>query len=709
MVGEELLPTYGYDTLSAANGEEALRIIAEDQPDLILLDVQMPELSGIEVLQLMQEQQLDVPVIVMTAHGSESVAVEAFRQGATDYLIKPFDMDLAVAAIEQQLAHIELEREKERLTRELLVARKGLEQRVRELTALFGISKSVTSLLDLDKVLERVLEAAVFIARAEEGALWLLESDTGELILRSEKGLDRQREALHRLSTQDSLTRQAFKDLRPIRLEGGVGEDGTGSQSSYQAQALLSVPLVSKGQPVGVLAVANRSHGHAFTLSNETTLQTLADYATIAIENAKAYQATDQALEERLTELTHLYHIAKTVTSTLDQEQVFDLITARINDMFNVEAGSVLLLDDETQELTFVTTCMGSDQPLHGLSLERGQGIAGQVALSGEPALVNDAYGDNQFYGQIDRATGFVTRSILCVPLMIHDRCIGVIELLNKVDGPFTSDDTERLSNVASSVAIALENARLYQEAQEIHREKSRFVATMAHQLRSPLTTIKGYSDMLLSGATGSLPVPSEESVEQIQAQASNLIGLMEDLLDIARLETGETQLQLEPVSLREVVSQLTSSLEQRFKEKDLRLIVRASARLPDVLGDRERISQVLMTLLINAYLYTLPKGRITIEARRQRGRRQRHRMRWITVSVSDTGIGIEQEEQPKVFQRFYRADHPLVQHHRGRGLSLSIAKSLVELHRGKIWVESAPGKGSTFRFTLPVAPPGGA
>jgi signal transduction histidine kinase len=184
----------------------------------------------------------------------------------------------------------------------------------------------------------------------------------------------------------------------------------------------------------------------------------------------------------------------------------------------------------------------------------------------------------------------------------------------------------------------------------------------------------------------------------------------MEDLLDVARLETGETQLQFEPVSLREVVSQLASSFEQRFKDKNLKLTVKVSARLPEVFGDRERISQVLSSLLMNAYLYTLPKGRVTIAAQRQRGclRRRADKNR-ITISVSDTGIGIEQEEQPKVFQRFYRADHPLVQHHRGRGLSLSIARSLVELHRGKIWVESAPGKGSTFRFTLPVARHGGA
>jgi two-component system NtrC family sensor kinase len=705
LMSQDLLPQHGFETLVATNGEQALHAIAEQQPDLVLLDVQMPDISGMDVLREMQRRQLVVPVILMTAYGSESLAIEAFRLGAKDYLVKPFDIGSAVAAIDRQLVQARLEREKERLTRELQRAQSDLQQRVKELTVLFGISKSVTSLLDLDKVLERVVEAAVFIAKAEEGALWLLEPETGELLLRSEKGLDQQRAQLRSLEAQDSLVGQVFRASQPIRLASDSSQDGIRIKADYLARALLSVPLIGKGQPIGVLSVANRTHNRPFTANNEKTLQTLADYATIAIQNARAYQATDQALAQRLEELTHLYQIARMVTSTLEQEQVFDLVAARIREMFRVEAGSLLLLDEEAQELEFVTSWLGDQEPLRGIGLELGQGIAGQVALTQEPALVNDAYSDEKFYSEIDQHTGFVTRSILCVPLMVQDRCIGVIELLNKLDGPFVPEDAERLKDVASPVAIALENAQLYCQAQELHEAKSRFVATMAHQLRSPLTAIKGYSEMLLSGATGQLPDASTDSVRQIQAHANNLVTLMEDLLDIARLETGEAQLQFESTSLKEIVTQLASSLEQRLKDKNLKLSVKVPARLPPIYADRERIGQILSSLLTNAYLYTLPKGRITVEARPLgRRRRRRNDTTWIAISVSDTGIGITTEDQPKVFERFFRAEHPLVQHHPGRGLSLSIAKSLVELHGGRISVESEPGKGSTFQLTLPTA-----
>jgi len=698
---QDFLPEHGYSPLAAATGQQALRLLAEEQPDLVLLDHQLPDISGLEILQQLAEQQQTVPVILMTAYGSESMAVQAFRLGVRDYLIKPFDVEWGLATIERVLAQVRLQRDRERLSQELEQARRDLEQRVKELTVLFGVSKSVTSLLDLDKVLDRVVEAAVFISRADQGALWLPEPQTGRLLLCAEKGLGQRREQIWQLSIEDSLVGQVFRDSRPLRLAGDSGEE-IAIAAGYQARALVSVPLSIKGRTVGVLLVANHHDKRPFAANDEAMLQTLADYATIAIENAQAYQATDKALAQRVEELTYLYDITRTVTSTLDRQRIFDLVAAKIGQMFHVEGGSLLLLHDDSQELEFVTSWLGTIEPLRGLRLKLGQGIAGQVALTRRPMVVNDAYADDRFYTQVDQATGFVTRSILCVPLLVQDRCIGVLELLNKVHGPFTQEDVERLSNVAHPVAIALENARLYREAQQLHEAKSRFVATMARQLRSPLTAIKGYNEMLLSGAMGDLEERQADIVRRIESNTDRLITLMEDLLDISRLETGETRLHLEPVSLAEVVAQLTSSFEKRLMDKNLRLVVRVPSRLPPVYADRQRIGQVLNSLLMNAYLYTLPKGQITLEARLQEGGQGQQAR--VVVSVLDSGIGIAPEDQPRVFERFFRADHPLVRHHPGRGLSLSIARSLVELHGGRIWVESEAGKGSAFRFTLAVA-----
>ena len=200
---EELLPAAGFQALAAAGGEQALMAIAAEQPDLIMLDNQLPDTSGLALLQQLKGQGLEIPVVFMTAHGTESVAVEAFRGGAREYLSKPFDVETALATIERVLAQVRLEQEKETLSRDLERAQQNLKQRVNELTVLFGVSKSVTSQLDLDKVLQRVVEAATFITRAEEGALWLSEPETGELFLRADRGLGQERARLLHL-THDS-------------------------------------------------------------------------------------------------------------------------------------------------------------------------------------------------------------------------------------------------------------------------------------------------------------------------------------------------------------------------------------------------------------------------------------------------------------------------------------------------------------------------
>jgi signal transduction histidine kinase len=553
--------------------------------------------------------------------------------------------------------------------------------------------------------LDRVVEGAVFIARAEEGGLWLLEAEADELHLKAERGLGPARQHLSLLGAEMGLVGQTLRAAEPLWLVAEGGDPDIQVTTGYEVRAFLSVPLVNKGHAVGVLSVSNRAQGRRFTSNDKALIEALADYAVIAIENARMYRATDQALAERVEEVTHLYDIARTVTCTLDPETIFDLVTAKISEMFQVEAGSLLLLDDEAQELEFVTSWMGDQEPLRGVRLKAGQGIVGQVALSHQPAVVNDAYSHSNFCSQVDRETGFVTRSILCVPLVVQDRCTGVLELLNKVDGPFTQEDVERLGNVARPVAIALENARLYREAQELHMAKSRFVSTVARELRSPLTAIKGYSSMLLSGAMGNLEGRAAEGIRKVEASTEYLIDLMEDMLDIARLETGDTRLDLQPVSIGQIVTQISSSFKQRVRDKNLRLAARVSPRLPPVYGDQDRISQILNNLVTNAYLYTLPKGRIAIEARDERNKkRPRGSGEWVVVSVSDTGIGIAAEDQDLIFKRFFRAEHPVVRHHQGRGLSLSIAKSLVELHGGRIWFESTPGVGSTFSFALPVA-----
>ncbi|MGQ9627566.1 MAG: sensor histidine kinase [Anaerolineae bacterium] len=227
------------------------------------------------------------------------------------------------------------------------------------------------------------------------------------------------------------------------------------------------------------------------------------------------------------------------------------------------------------------------------------------------------------------------------------------------------------------------------------HRE-AEFVSVVSHELRTPLTSIKGYADMLMSGMAGEVNDTQKKFLRIIRANAERLSNLVSDLLDIVRLEAGQVKLNLQPLNLGELISETALSVEEHIQEKGLELSLSIPPEVPPVLADRERISQAIKHLLNNAWQYTPAGGKISVSLNSGGGE--------LLVRISDTGIGISSEDRARLFTRFFRADHPLVRERSGAGLGLSLVKSIVELHGGKIWVESEPDAGSTFSFTLPLA-----
>ncbi len=282
---DTVLPHCGYRTVSASTGAQAWRVINRHHPHVVLLDVSLPDVNGLDLVERLRFQEIKTPVIVMTGHGTEETAVRAFRLGVRDYLIKPFSADQVGAAIEGALRLSRLEEEKERLTRQL-------KQRVQELAVLENIGRSVAAVLDLDTLLKRIVEASVFIARADEGFLVLLDEETHELYLRAAKNVGEDRVRLLRLKVADSMLGQVTRTGQPLRLRGG---DDTASQlkvvTGYLVRALLHVPLASQDQVIGVLSVHNRTRARAFSPHDVERLSALANYAVIALQNASLHEA----------------------------------------------------------------------------------------------------------------------------------------------------------------------------------------------------------------------------------------------------------------------------------------------------------------------------------------------------------------------------------------------------------------------------------
>jgi signal transduction histidine kinase len=333
--------------------------------------------------------------------------------------------------------------------------------------------------------------------------------------------------------------------------------------------------------------------------------------------------------------------------------------------------------------------------------IEPGRGtIAGRVLLEGKPIHIADVQADPEYtMVGISQRTGF--RTILGVPLLREGFPIGVIILGRKSVCPFTEKQVELATTFADQAGIAIENVRLFDEIQDKSRQleeasqhKSQFLANMSHELRTPLNAILGYTELMADGAYGE---PSEKMLgilKRLEANGKHLLGLINDVLDLSKIEAGQLVLELSDYCIQDIAQTVRSTLEPLAADKKLAFKVELAPNLPSGQGDGRRLTQVLINLVGNAIKFT-DAGEVSIKAEAHNGS--------FHVSVRDTGPGISAADQAKLFQEFQQADNAITKKKGGTGLGLAISKRIVEMHGGRIWVESRPGQGSTFTFTLPV------
>jgi signal transduction histidine kinase len=302
---EYILKPNGYQYITAKNGEAGLQRALSEEPDLIIMDQRMPKMTGLEVLGALKKTRTEIPVILMTFHGSEKTAVEALRLGAKDYIIKPFDTEEMLEAIDRALEERRLRTERDKLNQELVRANRQLERRVRELSILYNIGQQVTSLLDPQKVLNRIVEAAVYVTNAEEGALLLIDKESGNLYLRAARNLGEQFARGFRIKVEDSIAGQVVKTGKPFMESGD--EASLKVKTGYLVKSLLYVPVKTSNTVIGIMSVDNKATNRPFTSNDLYLLSALADYAGIAIVNAQLYgrvKAFSKELEQRVEERT---------------------------------------------------------------------------------------------------------------------------------------------------------------------------------------------------------------------------------------------------------------------------------------------------------------------------------------------------------------------------------------------------------------------
>lgn len=386
-----------------------------------------------------------------------------------------------------------------------------------------------------------------------------------------------------------------------------------------------------------------------------------------------------------------LMEISRQLNSTLDLGTLLNRIVHAATELTGTEEASILLLDPATGELRFEAASNLSGSAMAAIPVPMEGSLAGWVATHGVPELVEDARSDSRWFANVDKRLSFTTRNLLAVPMKLHDEVIGVVEAINKRDEqPWTQEDVETLTALANQAATAIQNARLFQQ--------SDFIAEMVHELRTPLAALHASASLL---QRPTLPEPvRREIAAALQMETERLTQMTNDFLDLARLESGRTQLELHACDLLEAVNDCVELVAPQAAERGITIAVHGSALT--VTADLAKLKQVLLNLLTNAIKYNHEHGHIVCRIARYEGNADGP-SQYAVVSVQDTGPGLNEEDRQSVFDKFFRAAST-ARTTSGTGLGLSIARRIVEAHGCEMWVESEPGEGTTFTFTLPLA-----
>jgi signal transduction histidine kinase len=436
-----------------------------------------------------------------------------------------------------------------------------------------------------------------------------------------------------------------------------------------------------------------------FTDKQIALVETFADQAAIAIDNVRLLDELRQSLQQQTSTSDVLKLISR---STFDLKSVLNTLVESAARLCEADIATIAREKDEHYHVVAsYGTPPGYLEYIETVQIERERGsVFGRVSLERKPVQVVDVLADPEYaMGELQKRAGY--RTVLGVPLLREGVPIGLLNVNRTSVRAFTDKQIELVTTFADQAVIAIENVRLFDEIQDKSRQleeasqhKSQFLANMSHELRTPLNAILGYTELMADGAYGE---PSEKMLgilKRLEANGKHLLGLINDVLDLSKIEAGQLVLELSDYCVQDIAQTVRSTLEPLAADKKLALKLELAPGLPPGHGDGRRLTQVLINLVGNAIKFT-DAGEVAINAEAHNGS--------FYVSVRDTGPGISAADQAKLFQEFQQADNAITRKKGGTGLGLAISKRIIEMHGGRIWVESQPGQGSTFTFTLPV------
>ncbi len=564
------------------------------------------------------------------------------------------------------------------------------------LAALYEVSRALGSTLNLDESLTLAVDSAIRLTGAERGFLMLFDGEAGdgELVFRVARNAKQEMLEESAFEVSRSVVREVGHTHTPVVTTNAQQDPRFSMQDSVINFALLSVmavPLMMRGRNLGVLYVDNKARAGMFGPADLNLLHAFAGQAAIAIENARLYTQTDQALAQRISELQTMQMIDRQLNATLDFEKVMALTLEWAARYTAARTGWIGVLEEGENGQQVRTIAR------HGASGTRPLGTGGLNLGLLRPLsdpLVQSAFTVRQVQRfPADLASGTPAR--LLAPVVIHDDRIIALIVLERPNHPFTANAGEFLARLADHAAFAIENARLYAALKRANDAKSEFVRTVSHELKLPMTSIKGYAELMLHGIAGPVSDQQKQFLNTIRSNVERMAVLVSDLADISRIEAGRIKIDLKAVDVAAAVQDALKPLQAALDAKRQTVDVRVPADLPKARTDPSRLAQVLTNLVSNANKYSPVGARITVTAEPDAPH--------LRLSVEDTGVGISPADQEKLFTAFFRSEEPAIRQESGWGLGLHLARRLVEVLGGEIMVTSRTGQGSTFSFTIPL------